>query len=480
MLVVLREIVEYCARPGVGGVTPSDFPLVRLDQRQVDRIAGDGRLVEDIYPLTPLQAGMVFHSLVDASSGAYFDQACLRLSGLSDPDALGVAWQRVVDRTPVLRSRVVWDGVDEPVQVVHRQVPVPMAHYDWRELSEEDSERQCQQLLAADRAAGMDLSVAPLLRVAIARLPNEEALLVWTFHHVSMDGWSVAQVFTEVFEQYAAIVAGRAPELVARRPFRDYLQWLSEQDQGQAEEYWQRVLSGFDSPTLLPYDRAPVEAHRAESSQSVPIELAVEQSNRLREVAKRNGLTVNTLVQGAWALLLSRYSGQRDVVFGTTVSGRPAELSGVESMVGMFINTVPTRIQIRDEDTVVSWLQDLQATQVEARRFDFVSLTQLQTLSDLPGGVNLFDSIVVFENYPINDKIAAENGLQIHEFQAVDTSNLPLTLSAHLDERLSFELAFDPTLFDAVTVERMAGHLQVLLASIVAGPDRPLGGLSML
>ncbi|MCA1682055.1 MAG: condensation domain-containing protein, partial [Actinobacteria bacterium] len=335
VMAALREIVQHCADPGTGGATPSDFPLAGLDQPTVDALVGDGRNIDDIYPLTPLQAGMVFHSLVDDSSGAYVDQLCLRLSGVSDPQALGTAWQQLVDRTPVLRSRVAWDGVPTPLQVVQRQVSVPITHYDWRELSEESQQQQRQQLLAADRAAGMDLDRAPLLRLAIARITDDETLLVWTFHHVTLDGWSLTQVLTEVSEHYAAIIEGRSPELVARRPFRDYLHWLSTQDQAQAQQYWRRELSGVESPTPLPYDRAPVQAHHTESSQSVSVQLTIEQSTRLRETAQRNGLTVNTLVQGAWALLLSRHSGQRDVVFGTTVAGRPAELPGVESMIGM-------------------------------------------------------------------------------------------------------------------------------------------------
>jgi amino acid adenylation domain-containing protein/non-ribosomal peptide synthase protein (TIGR01720 family) len=480
MIAGLQQIIRHCAEPSAGGRSPSDFPLARLDQPTVDRLAGTGRDVEDIYPLTPLQAGMVFHSLVDASSGAYFDQMCLRLSGVSDPHALGTAWQRVVDRTAILRSGVVWQGVDEPLQVVHRQVTVPTVYEDWRELSDEDKEQRRIRLLAADRAAGMDLTTAPLLRVAIAQLSGDEVLLVLALHHVLLDGWSLAQVFTEVSEQYAAIVAGRRPGLVARRPFRDYLHWLRAQDRGQAEQYWRRLLSGFDSPTPLPYDRVPVEAHRAESSESVSIELSVVESGRLHGVAKRNGLTLNTVVQGAWALLASRYSGRRDVVFGTTVSGRPGDLLGVESMVGMFINTVPTRVSVQDRQNVVSWLRELQAAQVEARRFDFVSLSQLQAWSDLPGGTNLFGSIVVFENYPFDEASIAENGLRADDIQMRDTTSFPLTLSAYLGERLGFDIAFDPMLFDSDTVARMVERLQLVLTAIADDPDQLLAELSIL
>jgi hypothetical protein len=326
---------------------------------------------------------MVFHSLVDEDSGVYVDQAGLLLSGVSDPRALGAAWQRVVDRTPVLRSSVIWDGVDEPLQVVHRKATVPVTHHDWRGLSEAGRQEELTRLLDGDRALGLDLRVAPLLRVAIATLGDDEVVLVWTRHHVLLDGWSGAQVFAEVCEQYAAIVGGRRPEVPARRPFREYLRWLSEQDRPAAEGHWRRVLSGFGSPTPLPYDRQPVEAHRAESSASVRVELAVGESGRLHEVARHNGLTLNTVVQGAWALLLSRYSGESDVVFGTTVAGRPADLPGVESMIGMFINTVPTRVRVDGGQGVGSWLGELQVEQVESRNYGFVSLFVIDSCREI-------------------------------------------------------------------------------------------------
>ncbi|MBV8992366.1 MAG: AMP-binding protein, partial [Pseudonocardiales bacterium] len=479
-LQALREIIEHCAHPNAGGATPSDFPLATLDQATVDRLVGDGREIEDLYPLTPLQTGMLFHSLIDTTSGAYFDQVCLWLSGVSDPHALDTAWQRVVERTPILRSRVAWEGIDQPLQLVHRHVTVPVSHYDWRALSEQDQEHHRQQLLATDRAAGMDLTQAPLLRIAIAQYTTNEVLLMWASHHVLLDGWSVAQVLGEVCEHYAAIVDNRPAQLVARRPFRDYLHWLATQDQHQAQHYWQQVLSGFDSPTPLPYDRPPVEAHRAESSQSVPIELTVEESTQLREMAQHNGLTVNTLVQGAWALLLSRYSGQRDVIFGTTVSGRSAELAGVEDMIGMFINTLPTRITIPHQQNVASWLRALQTQQVDARRFDFISLAQLQTLSDLPPGTNLFNTAVVFENYPFDQATTTDKGIHIRDIHAVDTTNFPLLLSAYLDHHLRLQLGYDPALFDAATIERIAGHLLVLLEEIARDPHRPLSEVSLL
>ncbi|SDM61245.1 non-ribosomal peptide synthase/polyketide synthase [Allokutzneria albata] len=466
----LREIVVHCGRPGAGGRTPSDFPLAKLSQGQVDRIAGTGANVEDIYPLTPLQAGMLFHSLVDSASGVYVDQIRLTLDGVSDPHALGEAWQTVVDRNPILRSGVVWDGVDEPVQVVRRDVTLPVKHFDWRGLSEEERERELARVLADDRAEGMDLTADVLMRVAIARCTDDRVMLIWSSHHVLLDGWSTAQVFAEVCDVYAG---KRTPP--ARRPFRDYLRWLGARSAEEAAAHWRRVLEGFESPTPLPYDRQPTEAHRAEGTEAVRVSLSLEESTRLRTIAQSNGLTVNTVVSGAWALLLSRCSGESDVTFGSTVSGRPEELVGVESMVGMFINTVPTRTTVDSARNTAAWLRELQAAQSESRRYDFVSLAQLQ---GFVGGSTLFESVLVFENYPFDS--SAGEGVRVASVSALDTTNLPLTLTAHLVDRLNFDLAYDPRLFDTETAERIAHWLRLLLREIAADADRPLARLNWL
>ncbi|WP_240490948.1 condensation domain-containing protein, partial [Amycolatopsis vancoresmycina] len=473
VLAALREIVEHCATPGAGGRTPSDFPLARLDQSTVDRLIGDGRAVEDVYPLTPLQAGMVFHTLLDDGSPAYFEQVRIRLAGVADPAALAAAWQRVVDRTPVLRTRLVWTGVEEPVQVVDRAATLPVGHHDWRDLSPADRETALQEVLAADRAVPFDLTRAPLTRLTIAALPGDEVDLVWTSHHVLFDGWSSAQVFAEACEQYAAATAGVRPALVTRRPYRDYLGWLAERDQAAADAFWRDTLAGFEAPTALPYDRQPAEAHQSRSTDSVRIELAPAATLRLREFARTHGLTVNTVVQGGWALLLAMLSGDRDVVFGTTVSGRPADLAGVETMLGLFINTIPTRVRIDGTQPVARWLGQLQAVQSEARDHDFVSLARLRPLSDVAAGQNLFASMVVFENYPISEPATA-GAPRVVEVASADATNFPLCLRASLEESLALDLAYDPALFDAATVTAMTDRLVLLLDALTADPGRLL------
>ncbi|WP_412080833.1 non-ribosomal peptide synthase/polyketide synthase [Streptomyces sp. SCL15-4] len=480
MLTALGDIVAHCARPDAGGRTPSDFPLARLDQAAVDRVAGDGRDVEDVYPLTPMQEGMLFHSLLDPAGRTYVNQVQLVLAGVTDPHALATAWQHTADANPVLRTHLVWQETAEPLQVVRHRATVPVTHHDWSARPGEDRARELDRLLAEDRERGIDLAAAPLMRLTLIRLSPDRVRLVWTFHHVLLDGWSAAQVFDEVCERYAALTSGRRPHTPERRPFADYLRWLSGRDTGRAERYWRTTLAGFQAPTELPRDRRPDGAHRASSSGSVRMTLGPDVSARLRETAQRAGLTLNTVLQGAWALLLSRYGGGTDVVFGTTVSGRPAELPGVTSMVGLFINTLPTRVRVDGSRPLPEWLREIQTAQSEARRHDFVSLAQVQSWSEVPGGTALFDSLVVFENYPFDAGALSRHGLAMEQERDLEPTNYPLSVVVAPGDTLTVNLDYDPAAFDAATVTALGESLRALLTGMAAGLNHRLAELPLL
>ncbi|GAA0613078.1 non-ribosomal peptide synthase/polyketide synthase [Streptomyces crystallinus] len=470
MLHALEEVLAHCARPDAGGRTPSDFPLARLDQSAVDRLAGDGRTVEDVLPLSPMQSGMLFHSLLEPDGRTYVNQVQLVLAGVTDSDALAEAWQRTVDANPVLRSHPAWQDSAEPVQVIRYRAALPVAQHDWTGRSADRCAADLDRLVEQDREAGIDLSDAPLMRITLIRLAPDRVRLVWTFHHILLDGWSAAQVFDEVCERYAALTAGRPAQLPARRPFADYLAWLAGQDTSEAEQYWRATLAGFRAPTELPCDRRVTEAHRASSSGTVRMTLDGKVSAQLRETAQQAGLTVNTMLQGAWALLLSRYGGGDDVVFGTTVSGRPAELPGVTAMVGLFINTLPTRARVDGQRRLLDWLRELQSAQSESRRHDFVSLAQLGTWSDVPGGTQLFDSIVVFENYPFDEAALARHGLSMETERDLEPTNYPLSVVVAPGDALDVSLDYDPAAFDASTVEGLGESLRTLLTAMATAP----------
>ncbi|HEX6342483.1 amino acid adenylation domain-containing protein [Umezawaea sp.] len=479
VLVALREIVEHCAAPGAGGCTPSDFPLAALDQSTVDRIVGDGRDVEDVYPLTSMQSGMLFHSLAE-STDLYAGRFSAVLSGVTDPMALASAWQRVVDRTPVLRTAVVWQDVAEPLQVVHRDTPVPIEHHDLRHLAPERREEVLALLWERGEGWELDLARPPLIKLVIARLTDDEVRVLWSAHHLVVDGWSFAHVLSDVFEQYAALAGDGPAPVAARRPFRDHVAWLAERDRPAAEEHWRGVLAGFTEPTPLPFDREPLRAHRSQTAREVRGGLPEELAARLYAVAKDARITVNTVVQGAWAVLLSRYGGRDDVCFGATVSGRPADLPGSESIVGLFINTVPARVDVPADDAVRDWLARVQREQVECRHHEHLSLAEIQACGDVPRGTALFDSIVVFENYPYDADAASRHGLAVRDYRGDERTNYALTVTAHAAAELRLSLGFDPALFDESTAERVLGHLVTVLGAIAEHPGTRVADLPVL
>jgi amino acid adenylation domain-containing protein/non-ribosomal peptide synthase protein (TIGR01720 family) len=469
MAAELAALVDHCLDPAHGGATPSDFPLVRLEQAEVDRLVGDGRDVQDVWPLTPMQQGMFFHSALEPDSGSYLEQVVVDLDGVGDPGALGRAWRRVVAATPVLRARVAWEGLSEPVLLVHRAVPVEVRHLDLRGATEEERERALADHLAEDAARGVDPVRDPLLRVALLRTGDTSVRLVWTFHHLVLDGWSLPLVMEDVLAAYR----GGAP--AARPDFREYLRRLAGRDAEEGHAFWRGVLEGVTEPTPLPYDRPPAALRAARSSARSQTALAPERAGAVHAFARAHGLTVNAVVQGAWALLLSAYSGRADVVFGATTSGRPDDMPGVEAAVGLFINTLPVRVAVDPAEPVARWLRRLQGDQARSRAQDHLSLARVQAEAGLPGDTPLFDSVVVFENYPVDEAAAAEHGLRVRFVNAVEATNYPLALSAYASDGLRLILGHDPACFDTATADRLLGDLERILVSLTEDPERPLG-----
>ncbi|ORT57421.1 non-ribosomal peptide synthetase [Streptomyces sp. CB03238] len=479
-ITALGELIGHCLQSGSGGATPSDFPLAGLGQADVDRIVGSGQTVEDIYPMTSAQAGMLFHSLANPEHPAYFEQMVFDFDGVRDPDLLARAWQEVNDHLEILRGSLLWDQVPRPLVVIHREAPLPVRHLDWRDMAEAEQERSLRRFLAEDRAQGLDLSTAPLARLALIRTSDSAVRVVRTSHHVLLDGWSASQLLAALFTAHEALAAGESPALPSRRPFRAYVEWLEAQDLEQAETYWRSLLDGFSEPTRLPYDRRPSSSHRARSSSRLVKHLTPEASQELFAFARQHRVTVNSVVQGAWALLLSRYAGERDVVFGATVSGRPADLPGVDSMVGMMLNTQPVRVRIDGALPVSAWLGEVQRAQAEARQYEYVPQSEIRSWSAVEGSRNLFDSLLTFENFPMDRGREGTGELRLRALEGVEVTNFPLVLRAFADDVLDYSLAYDPELFDDATIARLAGHFEALIAGIVADPQAVVDRIAML
>ncbi|MFN8596435.1 MAG: amino acid adenylation domain-containing protein [Anaerolineae bacterium] len=438
----------------------------------------NAKAVEAVYPLSPMQQGMLFHTVYAPESGVYHAQTACALHGDLDVDAFKRAWQCVIDRHAILRTAFAWKRLDKLLQVVHRQVTVPWEQDDWRAVPPADQHMLLLDYLQTDRARGFDLAQAPLLRLALMRTADDAYQFVWSHHHLLLDGWSVPILLKDVFTCYEAMRTGREPQLEPVRPYRDYITWLQKQDPAHVAAYWQRMLAGFTAPTPLVVDHAPHgAAHYAERTTFVSATATAE----LQALARQHHLTLNTIVQGAWALLLHRYSGDSDVVFGATVSGRPADLPGVESMLGVFINTLPVRARITADQPVLSWLIDLQAQQVEMRQYEYSPLVDVQGWSDVPRGQSLFNSILVFENYPVDEAVRAfTESLHIDQVRNFEQTNYPLTVVSAPGDALPLKASYDCRCFDDNTIDRMLGHLRTLLENIAADPHQPLRAVPLL
>ncbi|WP_416520576.1 amino acid adenylation domain-containing protein [Streptomyces achromogenes] len=419
------------------------------------------------YPLTSMQSGMLFDALMLEDPSLHLVQFVVRLGDVTDPGRLGRAWQEATQRHAVLRTELRWADVEEPVQLVRDEVTLPVTQLDWSALPETEHHARLRELLDADRAVGLDLTRAPLSRVTIVRLGPDSVQLVWSMHHVLTDGWSAGELLQDVLEGY------RSEPVRTRPPFQDFVHWLADQDLDAADAYWRGRMAGFTSPVSVPGDRQPPEGHRPAARQSVQVTVPQETAARVSAYARRTGLTSNTLVQAAWAILLARLSGERDVCFGTSTAVRPADLPDVESMVGMMINTQPVRVRVDDDAQTQPWLAELQREQAVARELGYAPLNRVQSFADVAPGTPLFHTVVVFQNYPLDRTM-------IREFDIEFATNYPLALSVFPDESLSMRLLYDETVFEPATVERIAGRLITVLDGLAAGSASSVGDVTAL
>ncbi len=437
--------------------------------------------VEDIYQLSPMQQGMLFHTLYAPSSGVYCQQFSCTFTGSLDVEAFNAAWQQVVARHVALRTAFIWERQDVPLQVVYRQVKLPLEIHSWLELSGDEQQQQLQAFLESDRHRGFQLTKAPLMRLALIQMSDDVYQFVWSYHHILLDGWSLPLVLTEVLNCYQALSVGKELHLQPSRSYREYIAWLQKQKLEAAEQFWRQTLHGVTAPTPLVIDKAQHNLSLQQSYSEHCLELSTEATSSLVSFARQHQLTLNTLVQAAWALLLSRYSGETNVVFGVTVSGRSPAITGVESIVGLFINTLPMRVEVSDEDTVLLKLNQIHKQQVELSTYEYASLVQIQRMSDVPRGLPLFESIVVFENYP-QDAALQEHSQKLHisDVRAFERNNYPLTVIAQPGVQLSLRFIYDSQRFDTASVTQMVGHFQTLLEGLVANPDQKLSHIPLL
>ena len=470
----LHGLAAHAARPGIGGLTPSDAPLVSVGQDEIDGWEERyGKLVQ-VWPQAPGQSGIQFQAaLAEDTFDVYHMQFLLHLSGHVDPERMRAAGQALLERYPNLRSAFVAGADGDPVQIVAEHVPVPWRHIDLTGLGEAEQTAAVDQALADDRADRLDPSRPPLIRLALLTCGPQKAKLILTAHHTLFDGWSSPLVIKDLVRLYAG-----DEELAPVRSYGDYLGWLSQQDRDASAARWKDELADFEQPTLMAADLA--EQGEAKALGRVEVPLSIDKGRELSRRAAELGVTLNTLLQGAWAILLSKLTGQQDVVFGAAVNGRPADLIGSDEMVGLFINTLPTRVRCRAEHTVGDVITDLQDRQISLLDHHYYGLADIQRGVGLP---SLFDTIVVFENYPIDrEGIVEANesaGITIDAIRPFAGSHYPLTLNSS-DPYLRLSLDYQTTLFTRDAAEVIAARLVQVLEQVLEDPKTSVGAMEVL
>nr|WP_245554182.1 non-ribosomal peptide synthetase [Nocardia takedensis] len=463
----LGAFAVHAARPDAGGHTPSDMPLVRVGQSDIEQWERDYPSLREIWPLTPLQSGLLFHALMTTSAvDVYTIQAVIALHGVVDAERLHHAAQGLLDRYPNMRTAFVTDSTGQPVQVVLDRLDVPWREVDLTDVPAADRDAALKAALAADEADRFDMAAPPLVRFTLFRTDEQQWHLAITTHHVLLDGWSMPLLMQDLLVLYAVRGdLGALPEIAS---YRTFLEWLATRDLRDSLRTWANAFDGVNEPTeLAPQPRTPEQYETGK----LVTELDVERTRRLTKHCAELGITVNTLVQAAWGILLGRLTGRADVVFGATVSGRPAELSGVESMVGLFINTLPVRVRIDDGSNIGSQLQRLQRDQADLLDHHYVGLADIQRAAG-PG--SQFDTLFVFESYPIDrEAIEAASSIDGMSVTGVDVSNsthYPLTLKVAAESTLGIDIEYLTSRFTAEEVQTLATRLVRVLEALLGDP----------
>ncbi len=467
----LRSTISHCTADGVGGYTPSDFPVAALDQATLDRVTGTRRDVDDLYPVVPMQR--LFLGFADPASDPGFEQWRYRLRGPVNLEALRAAWELVVSRHSVLRTAFVSDGLENPLQIVARAVALPWTEHDWRGVPHAEQERRLNELLAADRAAGFSFDRAPLMRVAVVRLMDERYELVWSKHHLLLDRWSWPLVLLDVARAYPAIARGVDPAMDPAPRYGDFVAWQQRQPLEASREFWSRHFAGFEAPPRLPVLHP--EAGDAADEESVA--LTPVETDAVNSFARTNQIAPNTVIEGAWALWLARRSNHRDVSFGLSVAGRDGAVPGIDRMIGLAINNLPVRVRVDDSATVGAWLRGLHEAQSEVQLYAYTPLDRVQEWSGLPWRTRLFETLLVFQHDSADAATRAWLGedIAIEPVHVPTRTAYPLAVMVAGGDAIELRVTFDPRYFDAASANEMARGLKAALLAVVGAPNQSLG-----
>ena len=432
--------------------------------KNLNLISKDKIHIENIYPLSPMQSGLLFQSLYAPDSDAYFVQSVFEIEGEVAVAVLRQAWQKVGDQHPILRTGFVWEKIETPLQYILVSAEVPFDEYVWEEKDTENIQIKLERFIQEDRNKGFDLSKAPLLRVSLIEYAQDKYYMIWSQHHILIDGWSLPIIFRDLFQAYRDIKEGKKPLLQTPRSYQDYIRWVQAQDLNKAEIFWKENLSAVE-PTRLSFKDMIQETQEKDYERASCV-LSLDETEKIKTFAREQGITLNTVVQGAVGIVLQTYTQQKDVVMGVTVSGRNIDLSGIEEMVGLFINTLPLKITYLSEETVLSFLNRLQEQTQKLNDYAYTPLAHIQSWVKAEKG--LFDVIFVFENYPLEENTQrGDSDYVIKGVKGIEKTEYPLTIAAGPGKQLHLSLSYQTEHFSKEIIQKLSEHIRQVLKGMV-------------
>ncbi|MCP4151120.1 MAG: AMP-binding protein, partial [bacterium] len=492
----LQKIIHHTMNRKEKTLTPSDLGYTGITIEEMDRITSDIKSkldrdteVNGIYPLSPMQNGMLFHHVAEKNSNAYFEQTLLTIKGELDVQLFKKSFRQLIDRHDVLRTLFVHEGLDKPLQSVLEpgDKHVRFSYEDISHITDKTRMQAYRETLRRkDKEKGFELSGDMPMRIAIYKTGSESYYIIWSFSHIIMDGWCLGIVFKELMQLYSSLKKGTQLQLEPVTPYRNYIRWLEKQDNEEGLEFWRKYLEGYEQIATLPKAKRVDEGEKLNVEyRQAKLEWEIEPlgTSNLMRIAQQNGTTLNLVLQALWGLILMKYNNCRDVVFGTVVSGRTAGIGGIENMVGLFINTVPVRVTAAGEQEFLHLLKNLHSKTAKTNPYEYLSLAEIQARTSLQG--NLFDHIIVFENYPITQEIkqsTKERGLplEIDSIEFREQTNYFFNIIIVPGKSIKIKFSYNATVYDNIYVENIRHHFNEVITQATENPHLHLDSIRII
>lgn len=468
----LSNLIEHCVSQEKSELTPSDVTLQGIGMEELEQLVeqtADRGEIEDVYPLTPMQKGMLFHSLLDAESGAYFEQATLTIEGNINVPKLIESIELLSKRHAILRTNFYNEWRNKPLQIVYKDKGIEFNYQKTDELFRNEAEINLilQEYSEKDNQRGFDLYSDSLMRITLLQFDKDKYHMIWSFHHILMDGWCAPLLFNELFTNYYCLCQDKSIANVDVTPYSQYIEWLDNQDLNESSKYWKCYLDGYNETVSL--SRPKESEQKRYDIDELVFELGIELTNKLKKIANQNQVTINTIIQSVWGILLQRYNNTKDAVFGTVVSGRPTDIHGIEQMIGLFINTIPVRIQNSKGDSFDSLVKKIQQQAIESNRYDTYPLYEIQKEKEQKQ--ELIDHIMVFENYPMDTKqdenVPEKYLLKVKNADVKEQTNYNFNLIVAPGESYKIRLNYNKNAYDRKYIEQIKRHLHQILCQVL-------------